>query len=72
MYSFMLDGMHMICMYQNMFSQKVWKVTKEDEEYTGRGPWGLCSGMDHLKLSNEELINNWQNIEESVITFPVL
>ena len=29
--------------------------------------------MDHLKLGNEELIiNNWQNIEESVITFPVL
>ena len=71
MYSFMLGGMHniMICMYQNMFSQKVKKV---DGEYTGRGPWWLCSGMDHHKLGNEELINNWQNIEESVITFPAL
>ena len=35
-----------------------------------RGNYVLA--MDHLKLGNEELIINWQNIEESVITFPVL
>ena len=35
-------------------------------ENTLRGDQGdYVLAMEHLKLGNEELINNWQNIEES-------
>ena len=59
----MLGGMHniiMICTYQrcNVFSEDM-KGNKKRIENTPGVDWGnYVLAMDHLKLGNEELINN--------------